>query len=96
MFVLAAVIGSGTSLFLSPSLHALGAEGEVARLASRYLAVTVHSLPLIFGAFAFAVAWRITGKLARRGAKADMVLDAPVAAGAGHSASAALVTPQRE
>lgn len=50
----------------------------------------------IFGAFAFAVAWRITGKLARRGARADMVLDAPVAAGAGHSASAVLVTPQRD
>ncbi|MBC7547330.1 MAG: multidrug transporter, partial [Polaromonas sp.] len=42
-----AVVGSGTALFLGPALQALGASGDVARLAHRYLAVTVHSLPLL-------------------------------------------------
>lgn len=42
-----AVLGTGTAFFLHPALHLLGAEGETARLAQRYLAVTVHSLPLL-------------------------------------------------
>ncbi len=44
---IAMVLGSGTAFFLHPALHALGAEGETARLAQRYLSVTVHSLPLL-------------------------------------------------
>ncbi|AMM24812.1 MATE family efflux transporter [Variovorax sp. PAMC 28711] len=47
MVGIAVVLGSGTAFFLQPALHALGAEGETARLAQRYLAVTVHSLPLL-------------------------------------------------
>ncbi|RZL65022.1 MAG: multidrug transporter [Variovorax sp.] len=44
---LTAVLGTGTVFFLGPALHLLGAEGETARLAQRYLAITVHSLPLL-------------------------------------------------
>ncbi|RYF33852.1 MAG: multidrug transporter [Comamonadaceae bacterium] len=47
MVAVAAVLGTGTSFFLYPALHALGAEGETARLAERYLSITVHSLPLL-------------------------------------------------
>lgn len=47
MVGLAAVLGSGSAFFLAPALHLLGAEGETARLAQRYLAITVHSLPLL-------------------------------------------------
>ncbi|CAN5146618.1 MATE family efflux transporter [soil metagenome] len=47
MVACAAVIGSGTALFLHPLLHVLGASGETERLAARYLGVTVHSLPLL-------------------------------------------------
>jgi putative MATE family efflux protein len=47
MVLLAALIGSGTAPFLRPLLAALGATGETERLAARYLAVTVHSLPLL-------------------------------------------------
>jgi putative MATE family efflux protein len=41
------LIGSGTALVLGPVLDALGATGETRRLALRYLAITVHSLPLL-------------------------------------------------
>lgn len=47
MVLLTTVIGSGSALFLHPMLRALGASGETERLAARYLAVTVHSLPLL-------------------------------------------------
>lgn len=47
MVGITAVLGTGTSFFLAPTLHALGAEGDTARLAQRYLMVTVHSLPLL-------------------------------------------------
>jgi putative MATE family efflux protein len=42
-----ALLGSGTALVLGPLLDLLGATGETRRLALRYLAVTVHSLPLL-------------------------------------------------
>lgn len=41
------LIGSGSSLFLGPIVASLGATGETARLAQGYLAITVHSLPLM-------------------------------------------------
>ena len=41
------IVGSGSALFLEPIVHALGATGETARLATGYLAITVHSLPLM-------------------------------------------------
>jgi putative MATE family efflux protein len=41
------LIGSGSALFLGPIVRALGATGETARLAQGYLAITVHSLPLM-------------------------------------------------
>nr|WP_315429322.1 MATE family efflux transporter [uncultured Albidiferax sp.] len=47
MLLLAMLIGSGTAPFLHPLLRALGATGETERLAARYLAVTVHALPLL-------------------------------------------------
>nr|WP_315231703.1 MATE family efflux transporter [uncultured Albidiferax sp.] len=47
MLLLALLIGSGTAPFLHPLLRALGATGETERLAARYLAVTVHALPLL-------------------------------------------------
>jgi putative MATE family efflux protein len=40
-------LGLATVLFLHPLLQALGASGEVARLAQRYLTVTMPSLPLL-------------------------------------------------
>ncbi len=47
MVLLAVWIGSGTAPFLHPLLAALGATGETERLAARYLAITVHTLPLL-------------------------------------------------
>ena len=47
MVVVTLVLGSGTALFLHPLLAALGATGETARLAERYLGITVHTLPLL-------------------------------------------------
>jgi len=47
MVLLATLIGSGSAFFLHPMLRTLGASGETERLAARYLAVTVHSLPLL-------------------------------------------------
>jgi putative MATE family efflux protein len=47
MAVLAFAIGSGTAFFLGPILRVLGAEGETARYAHRYLAVTVYAMPLL-------------------------------------------------
>jgi putative MATE family efflux protein len=47
MVVVTAVLGVGTVLFLHPLLRALGATDEVARLAQRYLTVTMPSLPLL-------------------------------------------------
>ena len=47
MVAITALIGSGSALFLHPMLRALGATGETERLAARYLAVTVHALPLL-------------------------------------------------
>jgi len=47
MAAIAAVLGLGTVLFLHPLLTALGATDEVARLAQRYLTVTMPSLPLL-------------------------------------------------
>ena len=47
MVAITLVLGLGTVLFLAPLLGALGASGEVARLAQRYLTVTMPSLPLL-------------------------------------------------
>lgn len=47
MAVVCAVLGVGTVLFLQPLLGALGATGEVAYLAQRYLTITMPSLPLL-------------------------------------------------
>ena len=47
MLAIATVLGLGTVLFLHPLLSALGATDEVARLAQRYLTVTMPSLPLL-------------------------------------------------
>jgi putative MATE family efflux protein len=47
MLAVTAVLGVGTVLFLHPLLLALGATDEVARLAHRYLTVTMPSLPLL-------------------------------------------------
>ncbi len=47
MVAVTAVLGLGTVLFLHPLLAALGATDEVARLAQRYLTVTMPSLPLL-------------------------------------------------
>ena len=47
MVAITAVLGLGTVLFLHPLLTTLGATGEVARLAQRYLTVTMPSLPFL-------------------------------------------------
>ena len=47
MTAICIVLGSGSAPFLHPILHARGAAGETERLAARYLAITVHSRPLI-------------------------------------------------
>lgn len=47
MAVVTALLGVGTVLCLHPLLTALGATDEVARLAQRYLTVTMPSLPLL-------------------------------------------------
>lgn len=47
MAALSVVVGTGTAFFLHPALQLLGATGETARLAQRYLSVTVHTLPLL-------------------------------------------------
>ena len=65
MVAITAVVGSGTALFLGPALQALGASGEVARLAQRYLAVTVHSLPLLGIGMACAALLRAVGDARR-------------------------------
>lgn len=65
MVAITAVVGSGTALFLGPALQALGASGEVAQLAQRYLAVTVHSLPLLGLGMASAALLRALGDARR-------------------------------
>lgn len=65
MVAITAVVGSGTALFLGPALQALGASGEVAQLAQRYLAVTVHSLPLLGIGMACAALLRAVGDARR-------------------------------
>lgn len=47
MAVGCAILGVGTVLFLPPLLRLLGATGEVAQLAQRYLTITMPSLPLL-------------------------------------------------
>jgi putative MATE family efflux protein len=65
MVAITAVVGSGTALFLGPALQALGASGEVAQLAQRYLAITVHSLPLLGIGMASAALLRAVGDARR-------------------------------
>lgn len=59
------LVGSGTAFFLGPLLQALGAQGEVARFAQRYLTVTVHSLPLLGLGMACAALLRSVGDARR-------------------------------
>lgn len=59
------LIGSGTFFILQPALTTLGADGEVLRLAQRYLAVTVHSLPLLGLGMACAALLRSVGDAGR-------------------------------
>jgi putative MATE family efflux protein len=47
MAVISVLLGLGTLLFLQPLLEGLGASGEVARLAQRYLSFTMPSLPML-------------------------------------------------
>jgi len=47
MVLITATVAIGTAFVLHPVLRALGASGDTERLAARYLAVTVHSLPLL-------------------------------------------------
>ena len=47
MVVITALLGLGTVLVLPALLGALGASGEVARLAQRYLTITLPSLPFL-------------------------------------------------
>ena len=62
---IAAAAGSGTALVLGPVLQTLGASGEVATLAHRYLAVSVHSLPLLAIGMACAALLRAVGDARR-------------------------------
>ena len=65
MVAITTLVGSGTALFLGPALQALGSSGEVAQLAQRYLAVTVHSLPLLGMGMACAALLRAVGDARR-------------------------------
>ena len=66
MAAIAAVLALATLAFLSPLLWALGARGEVAVLAQRYLAVTMPSVPLLGVGMASSALLRTVGD-ARRG-----------------------------
>ena len=66
MAAIAAVLALATLAFLSPLLWALGARGEVAVLAQRYLAVTMPSVPLLGVGMASSALLRSVGD-ARRG-----------------------------
>ncbi|RCW76150.1 MATE family efflux transporter [Pseudorhodoferax soli] len=65
MTAICAVVGSGSVPFLHPMLRALGASGETERLAARYLAITVHSLPLLGLGMAAAALLRAAGDARR-------------------------------
>lgn len=65
MTVLAFVVGTGTAFFLGPILRVLGAQGETAHQAHRYLAVTVHSMPLLGLGMASAALLRSVGDARR-------------------------------
>ena len=66
MAAIAAVLALATLVFLAPLLAALGARGEVAVLAQRYLAVTMPSVPLLAVGMASSALLRSVGD-ARRG-----------------------------
>jgi putative MATE family efflux protein len=63
---IAVVLALATLAFLAPMLSALGARGEVARLAQRYLTVTMPSVPLLAVGMASSALLRSVGD-ARRG-----------------------------
>ena len=63
---IAVVLALATLAFLAPTLSALGARGEVARLAQRYLTVTMPSVPLLAVGMASSALLRSVGD-ARRG-----------------------------
>jgi len=63
---IAAVLALATLAFLAPLLEVLGARGEVARLAQRYLTVTMPSVPLLAVGMASSALLRSVGD-ARRG-----------------------------
>ncbi len=66
MAAIAAVLALATLVFLAPLLAALGARGEVAVLAQRYLTVTMPSVPLLGVGMASSALLRSVGD-ARRG-----------------------------
>lgn len=66
MAAIAAVLALATLVFLAPLLAALGARGEVAVLAQRYLTVTMPSVPLLAVGMASSALLRSVGD-ARRG-----------------------------
>ena len=62
---IAAVLALATLVFLEPLLWALGARGEVAVLAQRYLTVTMPSVPLLAGGMARSALLRSVGAARR-------------------------------
>jgi putative MATE family efflux protein len=66
MAAIAALLALATLVFLAPLLAALGARGEVAVLAQRYLTVTMPSVPLLAVGMASSALLRSVGD-ARRG-----------------------------
>lgn len=66
MAAIAALLALATLVFLAPVLAALGARGEVAVLAQRYLSVTMPSVPLLAVGMASSALLRSVGD-ARRG-----------------------------
>lgn len=65
MAALTLLVGSGTALMIGPIVKALGATGETARLAQGYLAITVHSLPLMGISMACSALLRAVGDAKR-------------------------------
>jgi Na+-driven multidrug efflux pump len=65
MVTLGAVVGSGTAIFLGRLLSTIGAAGETLRLATLYLSITTHSLPLLAVGMGCAALLRSVGEARR-------------------------------
>ena len=76
---LGVVIGSGTAIFLEALLGALGAADETLQLATLYLSITTHSLPLLAIGMGCAALLRSVGE-ARRAMSVTLVAAAITAA----------------